>query len=116
MNVSFGSLDVDAVFYADGIAYRKLAPAADARLDNAITISGRRNSARFSETDRVETPEKVPRPSWWRRWLLARALRWQMSGLTSWARWSWRLARLGARGETEMRLAAYATQLLMVGE
>jgi hypothetical protein len=125
MNVSFGSLEPGAVFYSDGRAYKKLDPkpsiAADPAVgsivfDNAITIGRPRNSARFAATDRVDTADKVPLPSWWRRKLMARALRWHLSGFTGWARWSWRLARLWSRGNTEMRLAAYATQLMMMGE
>jgi hypothetical protein len=124
VNVSFGSLEPGAVFYADGKAYKKLGPppqetqplAGYLPLDNAITVGRPRNSARFAATDRVDTADKVPLPSWWRRKLMARALRWHLSGFTGWARWSWRLARLWSRGDTEMRLAAYATQLMMMGE
>lgn len=121
MNVSFGSLDAGAVFYSEGKAYKKLGPPDPLKpigvdVDNAITIVRPRNSARFAATDRVDTGDKVPLPSWWRRKLMARALRWHLSGFTGWARWSWRLARLWSRGDTEMRLAAYATQLMMMGE
>jgi hypothetical protein len=119
VNVSFGSLEPGAVFYADGKAYKKLLlpnPLKPIGLDNAITVGRPRNSARFAATDRVDTADKVPLPSWWRRKLMARALRWHLSGFTGWARWSWRLARLWSRGDTEMRLAAYATQLMMMGE
>lgn len=114
MNVSFGSLAAGDVFYADGKAYKKLNTGEG--FDNAMTIGSMRNSARFEATDRVETGDRVPQPSWWRRWLLTRSLRWHFAGFPGWARWSWRLARLWSRGDTEMQLAAYATQLMMMGE
>lgn len=117
MNVSFGSLAVGAIFHNhDGLPYKKLSDA-EPPLHNAQLVGGKSwATEHFNGTDRVFTPEKVPRPIFWRRWLLARALRWQMSGFTGWARWAWRLARLWSRGDTEMRLAAYATQLMMMGE
>jgi len=54
--------------------------------------------------------------SWWRKWLLHRALIWATYGSPRKASLCWRLARVWANEKTEMACAAYCGQLLMMGD
>lgn len=54
--------------------------------------------------------------SWWRKWLLHRALVWATYGSPRKASLCWRLARIFPHGDVELACAAYCGQLLMMGD
>jgi hypothetical protein len=113
----FCDLEPGERFEFEGEVWRKLdveTPPYQTPVDNAMMLR-LRQTRHFAATDEV-TPLRAPSLSFWRKWLLSRALRWQVAGFTSWARWSWKLSRLLATEKTHQALAAHATQLLVMGE
>ena len=112
MSAQFGALRVGARFEADGEVWRKTND--QYVIDNAQMLRLRQTRC-FLPVERV-TVLRPPVLSFWRRWLLTRSLRWQVAGFTSWARWSWRLARVLASETTDQAMAAHVTTRLMMGE
>jgi hypothetical protein len=118
---TFGKLQPGDRFEYEGEVWRKLDDNPEAsgkvmalQLDNAVMLR-LRTTRRFSGGDFV-TPLRPPRLSFWRKWLLSRSLRWQVAGFTSWAKWTWRLARVLASEKTDQAMAAHVATLLMMGE
>lgn len=111
--IRFDKLAPGDRFELDGEIWKKL-PTDNPALDNIRAVT--RPQTRWIAGSLMVQPLQVLTVSFWRRWLLARALRWEVAGFKRWSRWSWWLSRIFATEKTQQALAMHATQLLMMGE